>query len=159
MESLPTTVAEGLAARLEELTNTAKSLAQPLSEEQFWSRPFPFGNSFGHLALHLTGNLNYYIGAEMAGTGYVRDRPREFSETARPGKEETMRRLQEAVELTARTIRAQSESDWSKDYTASGALKVKNRFQMMLRCTSHFDHHVGQMQYLCFAVAKAGGDF
>jgi DinB superfamily len=154
MHSLKETVAEGLAARVEELSGKVKALAQPLSDEQFWRKPFPFGNSFGHLALHLTGNLNYYIGAQMANTGYVRDRPREFTEANRPGKEEVLKRLEAAVEMTARTIRAQSESDWSMAYTASGEDTVKNRFQMMLRCISHFDHHLGQMQYLCFALMK-----
>ena len=53
-------------------------LAEGLSDVQFWARPYPYGNSMGHLVLHLTGNLNFYIGREMAGTGYVRDREREF---------------------------------------------------------------------------------
>ena len=48
-----------------------RELAAPLTNAQFWSKPFPFGNSFGHLVLHLTGNLNYYIGAQIAKTGYV----------------------------------------------------------------------------------------
>ena len=34
-----------------------------VAEEQLWTKPFPFGNSIGHLVLHLTGNLNHYIGA------------------------------------------------------------------------------------------------
>ena len=43
-----------------------RELAVPLSEKQFWQKPFSYGNSFGHLVLHLTGNLNYYIGAQIA---------------------------------------------------------------------------------------------
>ena len=57
-----------------------RELAAPLSNTQFWSKPFAFGNSFGHLVLHLTGNLNYYIGAQIANTGYLRDRAREFND-------------------------------------------------------------------------------
>jgi len=45
----------------------------PLSNEQFWRKPYPYGNSVGHLVLHMTGNLNYYIGARVAGTGYLRE--------------------------------------------------------------------------------------
>src|SRR5260370_33058924 len=52
----------------------------PLTEEQLWRRPFTHGNSAGHLLLHMTGNLNYYIGARVGETGYVRDRDREFAE-------------------------------------------------------------------------------
>ena len=56
-------------------------LTEPLSLEQLWTQPHPYGNSIGNLILHLTGNLNYYIGAQIGGTGYVRQRPLEFSST------------------------------------------------------------------------------
>ncbi len=69
------TIGTGFAARYEELGAKVRELASPLSEEQFWKKPFAFGNSFGHLVLHLTGNLNYYIGAESRGYR-VRARPR-----------------------------------------------------------------------------------
>ncbi len=74
MDYLHAIIANGLAERYTYLADRVRELAAPLSEEQLWQKPFPFGNSFGHLVLHLTGNLNYYIGAEVAGTGYVRDR-------------------------------------------------------------------------------------
>jgi hypothetical protein len=123
-------------------------LAGTLSNEQFWTKPFPFGNSFGHLVLHLTGNLNYYIGAEIAETGYVRDRDREFTETARPAKSEVMKRLAEAVAMVARTARAQSEEDWYTAYSAMREADAGNRFNILLRCASHMHHHLGQMTYL-----------
>ena len=80
MADLNGTITLDLAARYKKLAGMVHELSAPMSEEQFWAKPFAFGNSFGHLALHLTGNLNYYIGAQIAGTGYVRDRPLEFSE-------------------------------------------------------------------------------
>jgi hypothetical protein len=60
----------------------------PLSEEQFWRSPFSHGNTVGHLLLHLTGNLSYYVGAQIAKTGYVRNRDLEFSEPRKPPKVE-----------------------------------------------------------------------
>ena len=86
MAELKSTIATDLAARYQKLAGWLHEMASPLSEEQFWTKPFAFGNSFGHLVLHLTGNLNYYIGAQIAGTGYVRDRPLEFSDTTRQPK-------------------------------------------------------------------------
>jgi len=74
-----------------------RGLTDPFTNSQFWRKPFPFGNSFGHLVLYLTGNFNYYIGAQIANTGYVRDRPREFNEPAPPSKEEALKRFDEAV--------------------------------------------------------------
>src|SRR5215468_6640541 len=106
------TVGTGLAARYEELMKKVEELAAPLSNDQFWSKPFSFGNSFGHLVLHLIGNLNYYIGAEIAGSGYVRDRPREFVEAAPPTKNQALKDLSAAVAMVATTAKAQAEDDW-----------------------------------------------
>jgi len=150
------TVATGFAARYEELGAKVQELAEPLSDEQFWKKQFSFGNSFGHLVLHLTGNLNYYIGAGIAATGYVRDRDREFSETARPSKDEVMKRFAEAVAMVARTARAQSEADWAQKYTAVREEDAENRFNIFLRCATHLHLHVGQMIYLHFELKKAG---
>src|SRR5437870_1509065 len=80
MEDLHRTVERSFAERYMQLADLVRGMAKDLTDEQFWRKPFPFGNSFGHLVLHLTGNLNYYIGAEISGTGYVRDRDREFTE-------------------------------------------------------------------------------
>src|SRR5450755_1153820 len=108
MADLNDTIASGLAARYKKLAGIVHQLAGPMSEEQFWAKPLAFGNSFGHLALHLTGNLNYYIGAQIAGTGYVRDRPLEFSETTRPSKAEVLAKFDQVIEMVAGTIDNQS---------------------------------------------------
>lgn len=154
MSGLNAVLMRELAQRYEELAARVRELAAELSEEDFWKRPFVFGNSFGHLALHLTGNLNYYIGAQIANTGYVRDRPREFTETDCPSKAEVLEQFDVAVELVVRTIRARSEGDWDRPYSAKGEEDAKNRLTIVLRCLTHMDHHVGQMQYLCFAMGK-----
>src|SRR5258705_11152699 len=117
MADLKETMVAGFEARYKKLAGGVRDLAGPLSDEQFWTERFPFGNSFGHLVLHLTGNLNYYIGAQSAQTGYVRDRPREFSETARPPKTETLKRFDDAVQVVLQAIRSQSPEDWSKPFT------------------------------------------
>lgn len=147
-------IADALTTRYAKLAGNVRDLAAPLTEDQFWTKPFTFGNSFGHLVLHLTGNLNYYIGAQIAETGYVRDRPREFSEPVRPPKEDVLERFDRAVEMVIQTVRAQSSDDWAKPYTATGA-DAKNRFEMVLQCATHLHHHVGQMMYLAFELKKS----
>lgn len=147
-------VGAGFAWRYEELGGKIRELAAPLSEEQFWSKPFSFGNSFAHLVLHLTGNLNYYIGAEIAGSGYLRDRDREFTETARPTKEEVMKRFSDTVAMVAKTARDQSEADWSRHYTAVREDDAGNRFNIFLRCATHLHLHIGQLMYLQFALLR-----
>ena len=150
MPELNETVAHSLMARYQKLAGGVHDLADPLTDDQFWTKPFPFGNSFGHLVLHVTGNLNYYIGTQIAQTGYVRDRPREFSEIARPPKVETLQKFDDAIAIVLRTIRSQSSDDWSTPYSATGA-DAHDRFDMVLQCATHLHHHIGQMMYLGFA--------
>ena len=154
MAPLNDTIGTGFARHYELLGSRVGELAAPLSNEQFWEKPFSFGNSFGHLVLHLTGSLNYYIGTEIAATGYVRDRDREFSEAAHPPKDEVMKRFDEAVAMVARTALAQSERDWSLAYTATREETAGNRFNIFLRCATHLHHHVGQMTYLQCALLR-----
>jgi hypothetical protein len=148
------TIGEGFARRFEELGEKVGELAGPLSDEHFWTKPFAFGNSFGHLVLHLTGNLNYYIGTQIAGTGYVRDRDREFTEAGRAEKKEVMRRFHDAVAMVARTARSQAEADWTKPYSAMREEDADNRFNIFLRCATHLHLHVGQMGYLEKALTR-----
>lgn len=148
MSELSNTVATGFSNAFRDYARRARALAEPLSNDQFWTRPYPYGNSFGHLVLHITGNLSYYIGTQMANTGYVRDRDREFTDTNPPSKENVLQHLDDVVEMVAKTIEAQSEADWSLPYSAVGADGLNDRFAMILRCVSHFHHHLGQMIYL-----------
>jgi uncharacterized damage-inducible protein DinB len=153
MTDLKQTTASGLTARYKKLAGVVHELAAPLSDEQFWTKPFAFGNSFGHLVLHLTGNLNYYIGAQIAGTGYVRDRPLEFSDAARPSKKEVLKKFDDAIAMVLAAISRQSAEDWSKEYTAVGA-DARDRFEMVVQCATHLHHHVGQMMYLAFELKR-----
>src|SRR5262245_59683646 len=99
-----------LAANLEELLAAVKELAGPWSEEEFWRKPIDPGNSFGHLVLHRSGNLRHFVGARLGGTGYVRDREREFTETNVPTKAAALAELEETVAEFRRVVEGLSEA-------------------------------------------------
>jgi|SRR5208282_2380142 len=155
MTDLKSTIASDLTARYTKLAGVVRELAAPLSDEQFWAKPFAFGNSFGHLVLHLTGNLNYYIGAQIAETGYVRDRPLEFAEATRPSKAEVLKKFDQAIAMVLGAIKSQSVEDWSREYSGVGA-DARDRFGMVLSCATHLHHHVGQLMYLGFEMKRKG---
>jgi uncharacterized damage-inducible protein DinB len=157
MSTLDGTLASVLADRYTANAARVRELAVPLTEKQFWQKPFPYGNSFGHLVLHLTGNLNYYIGAQIAKTGYVRDRPREFNDPNPPSKEEALKRFDDAVAMVIRTIRAQSAGDWSLEYSGAGT-NAKTRLDILFVCAAHMQHHIGQMIYLGYEWQKQKRD-
>jgi len=153
VSDLRSTVSSVLTDRYTANAARVRELAAPLTNAQFWQKPFPFGNSFGHLVLHLTGNLNYYIGAQIAKTGYIRDRPREFHDPDPPTKEEALQRFDDAVAMVLKTIHAQSPEDWSAEYSGVGT-DARNRLAMVAQCAAHMQHHIGQMIYLNYAWAS-----
>lgn len=120
----------------------------PLTEEQFWRNPFNFGNSVGHLVLHLTGNLSYYIGSQVAKSGFIRNRDLEFTESRRPSKSQVLHTFDETIALVIATIETQSEAGWTAAYAAEREPEARDRFTIFLRCASHLYHHVGQINYL-----------
>jgi len=117
-------------------------------------RIHPYGNSVGHLVLHMTGNLNYYIGARVAETGYVRDRDREFTDKQPPPKEEALAAFVRTIAMVVAAIRKQNPEDWGKAYTAQLEPEAADRFQIFLRCAGHAYHHVGQILYLSRELAR-----
>jgi uncharacterized damage-inducible protein DinB len=126
-----------------------------LSDEQFWRNPYSYGNSVGHLVLHLTGNLSYYIGAQIAETGYLRNRDLEFSESRRPSKAEVLGKFDDAIDMVIRTLARQKESDWTLPYSAEREPEAKDRFTALLHCATHLYHHVGQIIYLSRELEKS----
>ena len=154
MAGLDETVANGLAADYEYVAEDLHKWVDPLTNEQFWRKPYPYGNSVGHLVLHLTGNLSYYIGARVAETGYVRDRDREFTDPHPARKEEALEAFDKVMAMVVETIQKQSAGDWGTGYTAEREPEARNRFQIFVRCAGHAYHHVGQMIYLSRELAR-----
>jgi hypothetical protein len=148
MADLAQTVANDLAAYYEMAQIQLHKWVEPLTNEQVWRKSYPYGNSVGHLLLHLTGNLNYYIGAGVAETGYIRNRDLEFTEPKPRPKEEVLAAFDQTITMVVETIRRQKPEDWLKPYSAEGEPEAKERFSIFLRSAGHAYHHVGQIIYL-----------
>src|SRR5712691_7747109 len=147
MTTLAPTVNSGFADYYQMIQGRIHSLVDPLSDQQTWRRPYPYGNSIGNLLLHLTGNLNYYIGAQIAATGYIRHRDREFSDSGQ-SKAQLLKDFDAAIDMVVATVGKQSDTDWSAAYSAERSPDTHNRFAIVLNCAAHAYHHVGQIIYL-----------
>ncbi len=148
MPTLIDTLKDELARYFRHLGSRVERAVRSLPPEKVYVKPFGFGNSVGHLVLHLTGNLNHYIGAHMAGSGYVRNRPLEFTEPNPPSPQEALQRFQQAVEMVVRTVQAQDEAALCQDIQMPDMTPIHTRFGLLLVCVSHINNHVGQMSYL-----------
>jgi uncharacterized damage-inducible protein DinB len=142
-----------LIGELEVLHKEISTAAEPLDDKQFWTKPLEPGNSFGHLVLHLTGNLNHFVGAQLGHTGYVRDREREFTETTPPAKAEAMAGLDATVALFRRVVGSLTAEQLAASHPESRFGSVLNTLTHLV---AHFALHRGQMSYIVRLV-KAGG--
>jgi uncharacterized damage-inducible protein DinB len=138
-------VCQSLIAELDELRTAVHHSAEGLNDREFWSKPLEPGNSFGHLVLHLTGNLNHFIGAQLGGTGYVRDREREFNETDPLPKLETLAALDEAVATFHRVVKNLTADQLLAPHPHSKFGSVLNT---LIHLVVHFAVHRGQISYI-----------
>jgi hypothetical protein len=103
-------------------------------------------NPAGNLALHLAGNLQYFIGTVLGGTGYVRDREAEFGRRDVP-RAELLRQIDAALAAVAQTMDLLSDQDLAKPYPqAVGGVKVATG-DLLLHLAAHFTYHLGQVDY------------
>jgi uncharacterized damage-inducible protein DinB len=138
-------VRSALIGKLEGLRDEVRQLAEPLSEEAFWRRPLEPGNSVGHLVLHLTGNLDHFVGAQLGGTGYVRDREREFTEASPPSKAAALAGLDAAVATFRRVVEGLSAEQLLAPHPDAHLGSV---LAALVRLVAHFALHRGQMSYI-----------
>jgi uncharacterized damage-inducible protein DinB len=143
-----------LITELEQLRDAIHDLAQPLDEAALWSKPVHPGNSIGHLILHLTGNLNYFVGAQLGHTAYVRDREREFTETQPPSKTATLAGLDQAVATFRRVISGLTAEQLAQPHPEPGRGLV---LTFLVHLVAHFALHRGQMSYIVRLLSQKGG--
>lgn len=155
MPDLTPLVTSTLAEYYEEVRDKLHERVAPISTEQIWRKPYPYGNSIGHLVLHLTGNLNHYIGARIAGTGYVRNRPLEFTDPSKAPKEVILANFDRTIDMVAAAIRKQSAEDLAMPYSDPTEERSRTRYQLFMRMAAHAYHHVGQIIYLAKEVSRA----
>jgi uncharacterized damage-inducible protein DinB len=146
MDALSSTIGKEFSRYFRHLASRVEKAMRAVPREKVYVRPFPFGNSLGHLVIHLTGNLNHYIGAGIAGTGYLRNRPLEFTEPNPPQPEEALARFRHAIDMVVCTLESQSAEDWQKPVHENEP--IETRFGMFLVCAAHLNNHIGQMAWL-----------
>ena len=84
-------------------------------EEALWETPPGITNSAGTLTLHIDGNLREYIGRQLGGVSYTRDRPSEFSARGVP-RDQLIARTSELCALIPSIIASLSDTQLEAIY-------------------------------------------
>jgi uncharacterized damage-inducible protein DinB len=103
-------------------------------------------NSAGTLALHLAGNLQHFIGRYFADTGYVRDRPAEFSRRNVP-RAELLRDIEAAREAVRAGLSRLTAALLQEDYPEPIAGMTVATGEYLVHLATHLTYHLGQIDY------------
>jgi hypothetical protein len=115
-------------------------------ERDLWREIPGVANVGGTLVLHLTGNLQHYFGARLAGTGYLRDRPAEFARRNVP-RSELLREIDAARAAVKAGSTAVGTAQLAADFPELvGGSRVKTG-DYLVHLAVHFAYHLGQLDY------------
>ncbi|WKL47970.1 DUF1572 family protein [Flavobacterium pectinovorum] len=116
------------------------------SENQLWAIDKNIANSAGNLCLHLIGNINTYIGAELGKTGYIRDRPLEFSLKDIP-KSELISKIDATILVVNNALDSLTEADLEAVYPQIVFEKEMTTGYFLVHLSTHLAYHLGQINY------------
>ncbi|MGZ9736452.1 DUF1572 family protein [Flavobacterium sp. GNP002] len=116
------------------------------NESDIWTIQKGIANSAGNLCLHLIGNLNTYIGAQYGKTGYIRNRPLEFSLKDIP-RVELLSKIEETIVVVDNALNTISEVELKKEYPLLVFKDKTSTEFMLIHLTTHLTYHLGQINY------------
>lgn len=116
-------------------------------EADLWKTENQISNSGGNLCQHLIGNLNHFVGATLGATGYIRNRDEEF--TARNASLETLiQDIDRTIEAVKTGLQKLSDEDLATgDFPVEKHGETKRMDFMLLHLLTHFNYHLGQINY------------
>ncbi|MFN1218266.1 DinB family protein [Chryseobacterium kwangjuense] len=116
------------------------------NEENLWKTDKNISNSAGNLCLHLVGNLNHFIGAQLGNTGYVRQRDLEFSLKDVP-RAELIEKTESTIVMIDAVLSKLSEDDLKKEYPLVVFETKMTTDYFLIHLVAHLDYHLGQINY------------
>jgi uncharacterized damage-inducible protein DinB len=120
------------------------------SEEKIWIIDKGIANSAGNLCLHLIGNLNGFIGANLGNTGYVRQRELEFTLKG-VTRHDLVKKIEDTILVVENTLSAVKEEDFLKPLGFPIPFPIpeeqKTLEYLLLHLVTHLSYHLGQVNY------------
>ncbi len=132
---------------IRELEGFKRELALFPDDERVWSTLPGVANSAGNLALHLAGNLQYFIGTVLGGGRYVRNRELEFGRRSGP-RENIYAELDAAIEVVRRVLPEIPDTLLDADFPEAVMGKAFRTGAFLVHLVAHAGFHLGQAGYL-----------
>ena len=136
-----------------DLTKLKSEIEQYSNSSDLWLIDGEVANSAGNLTLHIVGNLNHFLGGVLGGSGYVRDRDREFSDKDVP-REDLVSSIDETRAVLRATFEKLSEEDLAAEYPIQVFGEPMNTGYFLVHLATHLNYHLGQVNYHRRLLAK-----
>jgi hypothetical protein len=117
------------------------------SDDALWAAPPGVTNAAGTLALHLEGNLREYIGRQLGGIAYSRNRPAEFSARG-VSREELIRRFTQVRDEIPSIVERLSDAQIDAIYPEVVLDVPMQTGEFLLHLYGHLNWHRGQLDYV-----------
>jgi hypothetical protein len=132
------------------ITRELKALRREIesypNEAALWEIPAGISNPGGNLALHLAGNLQYFLGNVLGNNGYVRNRDAEFGDRDVP-RADLLREIDNAIAAVELGMSRISEADLAKPYPEKVGGVSSSTGAFLAHFATHLAYHLGQVDY------------
>jgi uncharacterized damage-inducible protein DinB len=129
-----------------DLLKLRQEIASYSDEEKIWHIEKKISNSAGNLCLHLVGNLNTYIGAQIGKTGYIRNREQEFSKKGLSIVELTAS-IDETLLVVENTLARMHDEELAIEYPVKVFADTMTTGFFLIHLAAHLNYHLGQINY------------
>lgn len=129
-----------------DLNRLCSEIEQYQDESRIWLTCKNISNSAGNLCLHLVGNLNHFIGMQLGGTGYVRNREQEFALKNVP-REELLQMIGNTLDVVTASLEKLEEKDLQQEYPLLVFAEKTSTGYFLVHLSTHLAYHLGQINY------------
>ena len=129
-----------------DLTVLEKEISSYPSDAELWKVAGDIKNPAGNLCLHLCGNLQYYIGAVLGNSGYVRNRDAEFS-TKGLSKEELLNEIAKTRKAVSKALENLNPNVLETIYPVEVFKDPMTTGYFLIHLCAHLGYHLGQINY------------
>lgn len=135
------------------LNKLAEEINAYPDDASLWVTSEGITNPAGNLCLHLTGNLQHFLGAVLNESGYVRNREAEFK-VKNIAKVKLLNEIEEAQKAVKDTLEQVSRKQLEKDYPLPINGEMVNTEYFLIYLLGHLNYHIGQINYHRRLLAK-----
>jgi hypothetical protein len=130
-----------------ELEAFAREIEMFPDDALLWKTVPGVANSAGNLALHVSGNLQHFVGRALGMTAYARRRDLEFSRKDGT-RAEVVREIRAAIAVVRDTLPALSDEILAREYPEPvGGVRMRTGL-FLAHLSAHLAFHLGQAGYL-----------